>query len=1422
MSQIASQPQLQPQPQPQLSNIPADLVPLQSNVPADLQPVHNSGIPWFDRAQDYLLENPGDKEHTLAVLQQFRSAGEQGPNYHTQIAGESAPEAAQSNLLGYSAQHPALGRIFSGANALTGGMEGAIANTVGLVAPQTAEPFQQAIPTQAPTNPNLPETGTLNAIGGVAPTLLVGAANPIAGAAMMGAQGAGGVRNDIANLRQQGENISGGREATLAGLQGGTQAGIGALLGPLGQKVEGLFEGVAPSLQNAVEKGTATAVQRLFNTGLKAAGKSASGAVVNNAANVASNLIKRGYDPDTALSEGWKQATILGSVFPHLAGTTPEATEAAAPSGSALEQRLQSERDYAAQGKPLNPAEPMPTAPPVPHTPEENARLEERIRGTPYSSEDMAKLAQRLQSERDYTAQGKPLNPAETKQSVSVTPYTPEENARLEERLRGTPYSPEDMAKLEQRLQPNLPQSKIEATPTTPLAENQPPLTNAEQRALNTAKLENDVQYQRVREAGRQFENTAKQNMGVSQLSPLLERARAANANAATPESVHQGILSQSEHPESFNDAKSLANWAAKQDPDVKAGESPKATSEYFHGELKNLDHGNEPFVKTNVPISALKLNESYQPEKENEYAMQSGTHAPPVIGGSKDGQIVLVDGDTRARAALARGETTIPAYLPKTDVESLGGKVIQGAKNLVQNEEGGFRNPFSKPTAPVTNESPIDIAARKLRESGQAKPLDTLTGRAKLLQSLRIPDWHKATQELKGVHGKIALAQNRLDTMLQPYRDISKSLPLDRQIAFVDSMDKTGTSTEPELKGLEGPLRQLAKENREKAKAKGINTKNWRDNYVGFLADKPKGMNENDYQNRIQRFSEGYLKHRESPDYGTYLKAVQEAGLQPLDPVTMIERKQTQVAASLANRDAIDNMKAKGTAVVAEPGQQPAGWRLLPHQLANDRIATGGKGNKLYVPPGAEAAFRNAAENATSGSHPIRSLVRGMQFATDTFNTTFSMIGAVSHTVGQILKGDFNPSALKEGYRAVFKTADVLDENGDKDSARRLRNIAAAGADITKPKFTKNPLKWVGTAGQFVTQPLKAAAMLDHAQYADTRNWTPEQRQSYLRSANRTIDQLMGHGNAPGTLPPVIHQAAQALVPTLHLTTSGARMVGEALTNLASGKIYRQNPAMSAIAGQVITIAALSTAAQMAATKYNTGKAIPPQDANDILHPRTGLKTSDGNDARIDWNSSQTRFADLLQNINKRGLFDTVKSKFAPEIEAANETWTGLDWKRNIMSGLQRATALPKSILPYGSPEEWSTKGFGETLKRAGETLGGFRPAGASETKSKGWNQLEQYLGEHHTPLDVDQQNALAARKAANPNKYKVNGLADLLKFPDMTVKAIMEHGFDSLTPDEQKIAGPIVRQKLGKEFNNTTFQQRSKWLKQLKDSGV
>ena len=1338
MSQIASQPQLQPQPQPQPSNIPADLVPLQSNVPADLQPVHNSGIPWFDRAQDYLLENPGDKEHTLAVLQQFRSAGEQGPNYHTQIAGESAPEAAQSNLLGYSAQHPTLGRIFSGANAVTGGMEEAIANTVGSVAPQTAESFRRAIPTQAPTNPNLPETGTLNAVGEVAPTLLVGAANPVAGALMMGAQGAGGVRNDIANLRQQGENIGGGKEALLAGLQGGTQAGIGALLGPLGRKVEGLFEAVAPNLVSAVEKGTATAVQRLFNIGLKATGKSASGAVVNNAANVASNLIKRGYDPDTALSEGWKQANILGFIFPHLAGTTPEATEAAAPSGSALEQRVQSERDYAAQGKPLNPAEPMPTAPPVPHTPEETAQLE-----------------QRLQSERNYTAQGNPLNPANPMPAAPPVPYTPEENARLEERLRGTPYSPEDMAKLEQ-------------------------------------------------------------------LSPLFERARAANANAATPESVRQGILSQSEHPESFNDAKSLANWAAKQDPDVKAGESPKATSEYFHGELKNLDHGNEPFVKTNVPISALKLNESYQPEKENEYAMQSGTHAPPVIGGSKDGQIVLVDGDTRARAALARGETTIPAYLPKTDVESLGGKVTQGAKNLVQNEEGGFRNPFSKPTAPVTNESPIDIAARKLRESGQAKPLDTLTGRAKLLQSLRIPDWHKATQELKGVHGKIALAQNRLDTMLQPYRDISKSLPLDRQIAFVDSMDKMGTSTEPELKGLEGPLRQLAKENREKAKAKGINTKNWRDNYVGFLADKPKGMNENDYQNRIQRFSEGYLKHRESPDYGTYLKAVQEAGLQPLDPVTMIERKQTQVAASLANRDAIDNMKAKGTAVVAEPGQQPAGWRLLPHQLANDRIATGGKGNKLYVPPGAEAAFRNAAENATSGSHPIRSLVRGMQFATDTFNTAFSVIGAVSHTVGQILKGDFNPSALKEGYRAVFKTADVLDENGDKDSARRLRNIAAAGADITKPKFTKNPLKWVGTAGQFVTQPLKAAAMLDHAQYADTRNWTPEQRQSYLRSANRTIDQLMGHGNAPGTLPPVIHQAAQALVPTLHLTTSGARMVGEALTNLASGKIYRQNPAMSAIAGQVITIAALSTAAQMAATKYNTGKAIPPQDANDILHPRTGLKTSDGNDARIDWNSSQTRFADLLQNINKRGLFDTVKSKFAPEIEAANETWTGRDWKGNTMSGLQRATALPKSILPYGSPEEWSTKGFGETLKRAAETLGGFRPAGASETKSKGWNQLEQYLGEHHTPLDVDQQNALAARKAANPNKYKVNGLADLLKFPDMTVKAIMEHGFDSLTPDEQKIAGPIVRQKLGKEFNNTTFQQRSKWLKQLKDSGV
>ena len=141
-----------------------------------------------------------------------------------------------------------------------------------------------------------------------------------------------------------------------------------------------------------------------------------------------------------------------------------------------------------------------------------------------------------------------------------------------------------------------------------------------------------------------------------------------------------------------------VAGQVANADPDVKKdiGER-QPTADFFSAQAREtLKNSEDPYVLVDLPVDRVDLTDRYQAGKEQEYAQQPAETAPPALGGVRKGsdRFVLVDGNTRARAARQRGEATIKAYVPQTDAMAL---------------------------QPLALPSPVGIAEQRAAEAGDA-----------------------------------------------------------------------------------------------------------------------------------------------------------------------------------------------------------------------------------------------------------------------------------------------------------------------------------------------------------------------------------------------------------------------------------------------------------------------------------------------------------------------------------------------------------------------------------------------------------------------------------------------------------------------------------------------------------------------------
>lgn len=544
--------------------------------------------------------------------------------------------------------------------------------------------------------------------------------------------------------------------------------------------------------------------------------------------------------------------------------------------------------------------------------------------------------------------------------------------------------------------------------------------------------------------------------------------------------------------------------------------------------------------------------------------------------------------------------------------------------------------------------------------------PADTTS----VLGRKKLAEWYEGTQAIKRTHAKATFDTAMAIDATKPFVDAAADMSQADKIKFIDSVDQHGVSTNPQLDDWVKVNKQLNERTIERAKSLGMDTDKLRPNYIGFLAKHPEGMAEGEYNNRVSK-AEGYLKARTSQGYEDHLAAISEAGLVPAydNVVEMQQAKNAEINNSLSWREEIN----KAGKTFKNEDAIPSGWRKLPDRLANDPYANGALGGKgvIAVPEGFADAIDNYLANKDHGGvQALMNAGRTVRYMADTFNAARAVSGASIKSLGELSVGNYKGARPLSDLLVGRKLASNLSDPAMKplaDSLRSMMGEAGLNTDVLSklPKTDDHVeslmskalgvLKFAPDAIQHQVQYSKIGAAVAAHQYSLSQDWSPQERLAYNKEAVRTIDRLYGGSRTPQTLPHQMQGILNLVTPTIEYRTAGIRAVGEGAMQAGRGN-YKSSPAAKALVGALAFYGLSSSAVQMAATAYNTGKPIPPESLEDLIFPRTGKKNPDGSAQRISVVSAFTPLAHMIVESYKKGMFEAGKSNIDPFIETAAE----------------------------------------------------------------------------------------------------------------------------------------------------------------------
>lgn len=835
------------------------------------------------------------------------------------------------------------------------------------------------------------------------------------------------------------------------------------------------------------------------------------------------------------------------------------------------------------------------------------------------------------------------------------------------------------------------------------------------------------------------------------------ELAADAYLKAKQAETPAQPSSSSGEFPSSLPDAKAVGDWYGDQFKDQKNAGMIEILARTSPGGYKLAD---VPVDQVNPNVMGGDVDQHRVNDIANMGTDERAKLPPGILVDDGKGGLMVADGTHRYGGAKQAGDTTYRAYVPESaigqnGVVEAGGKSSQEAPGSMGEGRG---EPEPSPKVPVPGAPSPEVLHPGETVEATPPDLKTLKGRFQAAKAF-LNDWKSGTQAAQSSRAKAEFDTAHAVSALKPYEDIAAKMTPEEKTAWVDSMDKTGTSTNPALDDVEAINRRLNTATKDRAAAVGLNSDDWRNNYIGFMARKPAGMAENTYTAKLAG-AENYLKARKSASFADYKASLDKQGLQLAydNPIQMIMAKRAEINNSLAWREQIQKAKASGQAkTFSDTSQIPDGWSPLPDRLAKDSYVNApepgeetkdANGNKvkgiLAVPNGFAKAIENMYANQGSGKGPLNAVLsmgRGIRYAFDTFYTARAMTGAVTKSVGELLGGNTGGANPVRDYitgrKAIQNLARMMDDPTTKPLADSLREAMSQGGfrssalekaptpDDVKPTLFQRVGKVLhtlpGAIQKHVTQPLKIGAIIQQHQYATSQGWSPDQVKAYTTEAAKTIDRLYGAGTSVKTLPPPLQAAMSLLTPTIDYRTAGAKLAITGVGKLAQGKV-KASPAAKALIGKLVSAAAIGATTQAIATKFNTGKSITPDSAQDLLFPKTGKKNKDGSDQRIALVDTFTPLAETIEEAWKKGTFDAAKSYIDPFVESFAEAYTNKDYRGKTIGNagqrLWHATAGFGTILP--TPDEKAPALSGQNAANLAKQAAGFREAPKYIERSK------------------------------------------------------------------------------------------------------
>lgn len=486
------------------------------------------------------------------------------------------------------------GRVQDAASAFAGNFANTGLDIMGTVAPETANQLSQATDEQYRTGQaydnafNPANAGNLAAEAVKLAT--IARAGPVGMAGVYGAQGGGGQRREVAELRDQGEDISGLNEALTSFGVGATEAVSGYVGGRIFRSMGNVLKRATPQFQEAVQRGFRPAVAEAMRQTALVSGHALAEGTEEAATQAVVNVIRQGVNPEVAISEGLAESFTMGVLLSPFGAGNIDAGRGRGPDAG------------------------------------DGVVGEQAPAGTGAVEADPAQLAKEFENRiqrRLAEAQG-----PDDVDGPQVSQPEPDANT-------------DPTRTAEQAQEP--------AVPSTPPGEGP---AMAPEAPLGAAGAQ---------QAG---------IPGVSEPSVVPEaEATTGPAEIQARETASEGVTGQG--PLTAQEAGVLA---ARADPDVVAGEMDESlAAEFYSQELQRLQHGDQPFETVDVPIDMIREQRNYQPGQVEAYSQMDPATAPPAVGGMTErGDFALVDGNTRARAARARGEATVRAYVPAPTAEAI------------------------------------------------------------------------------------------------------------------------------------------------------------------------------------------------------------------------------------------------------------------------------------------------------------------------------------------------------------------------------------------------------------------------------------------------------------------------------------------------------------------------------------------------------------------------------------------------------------------------------------------------------------------------------------------------------------------------------------------------------------------------------